>query len=109
MKGCCVVLSRGLDRYFAKSEPKEKRRKIEKREVPSSEKDDSVVEDLWSILQETVQSMILYPHHLNYTRTKILPQEPSITPEELATRLSVPLGVALVILDRLHSEEETEE
>jgi len=102
-------LSRGLDRYFAKSKPKEKPPKVEKLEVASSEKNDSVDEDLWSILKKTVQSMILYPHHLNYTRTKILPQEPSITPEELATRLSVPLGVALVILDRLHSEEETEE
>lgn len=102
-------MSRGLDRYFAKSKQKDERPKGEKRKAPSSEKDDSVARDLWSILQKTVKEMILYPNHLDYTRTEILPQNPSITPEELAIRLQVPLGVALVILDQLHSEQQSEE
>ncbi len=101
-------MSRGLDRFFTKSKPKDKRPKAVKRKASKSEKDYSVAQDLWSILQKTVKSMILYPHHLDYTRTEILPKNPSITPEELAVRLQVPLGVALVILDKLNSEQETE-
>jgi hypothetical protein len=102
-------MSRGLDRYFSEPKQKKERPKSEKRKSPRLAKDDLVVRDLWPILQETVEKMILYPHHLDYTRTEILPQNPSITPEELSIRLQVPLGVALVILNKLNSKQQPEE
>lgn len=56
---------------------------------------------LWSILVETVKSMSLYPAHKAYVLENIILKDPSITPEELSIRLSIPLGEALVILDEL--------
>jgi hypothetical protein len=58
------------------------------------------------ILENTVKSMVLYPHLLDYTRTKILPKHPTITAEELAIQLRAPLGVAIVLLDKLQNETE---
>jgi len=56
---------------------------------------------LWQILQETVHSMIMYPHHKAYTRDFILNEQPDITPKELAAKLSISLGEAMVILFEL--------
>jgi len=56
---------------------------------------------LWAILQETVHSMIMYPHHKAYTRDVILNEQPDITPKELAAKLSMSLGEAIVILYEL--------
>jgi len=56
---------------------------------------------LWAILQDTVHSMIMYPHHKAYTRDVILNEQPDITPKELAAKLSASLGEALVILFEL--------
>jgi len=56
---------------------------------------------LWTILQETVHSLIMYPHHKAYTRDVVLIEQPDVTPKELATKLSIPLGEALVILFEL--------
>lgn len=56
---------------------------------------------LWPILQETVHSMIMYPHHKAYTREVILNEQPNITPQELAAKLSISLGEAIVILFEL--------
>jgi len=56
---------------------------------------------LWTILQETVHSMIMYPHHKAYTRDVILNEQPDITPKELAAKLSISLGEAIVILYEL--------
>ena len=56
---------------------------------------------LWAILQDTVHSMIMYPHHKAYTRDVILNEQPDITPKELAAKLSISLGEALVILFEL--------
>jgi hypothetical protein len=61
-------------------------------------------EQLWTILVETVRASIMYPHHKVYTRETILVEEPDMTPEELSTRLNIPLGEALVMLYELDEE-----
>lgn len=63
-----------------------------------------VKEKLWPILMETVHAMIMYPHHKAYTRDVVLHEKPDITPQELASRLGIPLGEALVILHELKNE-----
>ncbi len=68
-------------------------------------KPEEYVEDrLWPILVETVHAMIMYPHHKAYTREVILNERPEITPNELAVRLGITLGEALVILWELKNE-----
>lgn len=61
-------------------------------------------EKLWSILVETVHASVMYPSRKAYTREKILREKPDITPVELAARLNMPLGEALVILYELANE-----
>jgi hypothetical protein len=61
-------------------------------------------EKLWQMLVETVHAMVMYPHHKAYTRDVILHEKPDITPQELAARLGIPLGEALVILYELKNE-----
>jgi len=61
-------------------------------------------EKLWPILIETVHKLVMYPHHKAYTRDIILNEKPEMTPTELATRLNIPLGEALVILHELANE-----
>jgi hypothetical protein len=61
-------------------------------------------EKLWPILVETVHALVLYPNHKAYTREVILHEKPDITPQELAARLGMPLGEALVILYELEGE-----
>jgi hypothetical protein len=61
-------------------------------------------EKLWEILIETVHRLVMYPHHKAYTRDVILNEKPEITPAELAVRLNMPLGEALVILRELAEE-----
>lgn len=58
-------------------------------------------EDLWKLLVETVHASVMYPTHKSYVRDSILPSEADITACELAQRLGMPLGEALVILDEL--------
>lgn len=59
---------------------------------------------LWSVLVETVHAMILYPHHKAYTRDVVLHEQPDVTPSDLAAKLCVPLGEALVILHELQKQ-----
>jgi len=66
-----------------------------------------VKEKLWPILVETVHAMVMYPHHKAYTRDVILHEKPDITPQELASKLGIPLGEALVILHELKNEAKT--
>jgi len=66
--------------------------------------EDYTKEKLWSILVETVHAAVMYPHHKAYTRETILSEKPTITPAELAVRLNMPLGEALVILYELAEE-----
>lgn len=61
-------------------------------------------EKLWPILVETVHASVMYPTHKAYTRDKILQEKPDITASELANRLNMSLGEALVILHELEEE-----
>jgi hypothetical protein len=61
-------------------------------------------EKLWSVLVETVHALVMYPNHKAYTREVILQEKPEITPAELASRLHMPLGEALVIMCELVNE-----
>jgi hypothetical protein len=61
-------------------------------------------EKLWPILVETVHGLVLYPGHKAYTRENILQEKPETTPPQLAARLNIPLGEAIVILQELAEE-----
>ena len=61
-------------------------------------------ETLWQLLVETVHASVMYPTHKGYTRDSILPQKADITANELAERLGMPLGEALVVLSELKEE-----
>jgi hypothetical protein len=63
-----------------------------------------VKEKLWPILVETVHALVMYANHKAYTSEVILHEKPDITPAELAARLGIPLGEALVILYELAYE-----
>ena len=62
---------------------------------------------LWPILIETAHALIMYPNHKAYTRDVILSEKPEITAAELAVRLKMPLGEAVVILHELSEERKT--
>ena len=59
---------------------------------------------LWPVLIETVHAMIMYSHHKAYTRDVVLHEQPDIKSQNLATKLSIPLGEALVILHELQKQ-----
>jgi hypothetical protein len=59
---------------------------------------------LWQILVETVHAMVMYPHHKAYTRDVALHEQPDIKPTDLAAKLGIPVGEALVILYELKRE-----
>lgn len=59
---------------------------------------------LWTILVETVHTMILYPHHKAYIRSEILPEHPDTSFQEIAITLEISRGEALVILHELKKE-----
>jgi hypothetical protein len=61
-------------------------------------------EQLWQLLVEAVHGSVMYPTHKAYTRDNILPQKADISASELADRLGMPLGEALVILGELTKE-----
>ena len=61
-------------------------------------------EKLWPILVETVHASVMYPTRKAYTRDTILPEKADTTLTELAARLNMPLGEALVILYELAEE-----
>lgn len=62
--------------------------------------------ELWPILVDTVQSLILYRHHKAYVRDVLLPEKPESSPHELTLDLGISLGEAMVILYELRQEEE---
>ena len=66
--------------------------------------EDYVGNPLWPILLETVHAMVMYPHHKAYTRDVILHEQPETNPRDLAIKLGIPLGEALVILYELQRE-----
>ncbi len=61
-------------------------------------------EKLWLILVDTVHANVMYPTHKSYTRDVLLRQKPEITADDLAARLNMPLGEALVILNELQGD-----
>jgi hypothetical protein len=63
--------------------------------------------ELWPILIETVHTLVMYPSHKAYTRLVILSEKPETTPADLAARLKISLGEALVILHELDEEKKT--
>lgn len=54
---------------------------------------------LWRILIETARNNPLFPGNAGYAHTHIIPQNPTITPKELASKLSITVGEALAILE----------
>jgi len=66
--------------------------------------EDFTKEKLWLVLIETVHALTMYPHHKAYVREVILSEKPDISPNELATKLGIPLGEALIILCELAEE-----
>ncbi|MDR2719765.1 MAG: hypothetical protein LBC03_03045 [Nitrososphaerota archaeon] len=64
-------------------------------------------DDLWRLLVEAAHASVMYPPHKAYTKGTVLEEKPDISPEELAQRLNMPLGEALVILDELADELKT--
>ena len=61
-------------------------------------------EQLLQLLVEAVHASVMYPTHKAYTRDSILPVNADITANELAERLGMPFGEALVILSELSQE-----
>jgi transcription initiation factor IIE alpha subunit len=61
-------------------------------------------EKLWPILTETVHALVMYLNHKSYSREAILNEKPEVTPAELAARLKITFGEALVILYELAEE-----
>lgn len=59
---------------------------------------------LWPILVETVHAMVMYPHHKAYTRDVILHEQPQVNAGDLASKLGITLGEALVILYELKKQ-----
>lgn len=57
------------------------------------------------MIVETAKANVMYPTHKAYTRDTLLRENPELTADELAMRLNMPIGEALVILDELRSEE----
>jgi hypothetical protein len=53
---------------------------------------------LWNILVETARRSPLYPGLSGYFKNKILPLQPNISVKELARKLSISIGEALVLL-----------
>jgi len=64
-------------------------------------------EKLWLLLVDTVHTAVMYPSHKSYIRDVILQEKPDVTATELANRLNMSIGEALVILDELGEERKT--
>ena len=54
---------------------------------------------LWNILIETARNNPLFFNNAAYAHNYIIPQNPAITPKELASKLSITVGEALAILE----------
>lgn len=66
--------------------------------------DEYTTDKLWTILVETVHQLVMYPQHKAYSRDSVLPEKKDISAQELAARLGISLGEALVILFELKGE-----
>jgi hypothetical protein len=61
-------------------------------------------EDVWSALVQTAHALLMYNSHKRYLEEVMLKEKPEISPQELAIRLSIPLGEALVLLSETRGE-----
>lgn len=59
---------------------------------------------LWQILVDAVHALTLYPNHKAYVRDVMLHEKSDLTPKEIALKLSIPEGEAMVILWELKKE-----
>lgn len=66
--------------------------------------DEHTTDKLWTILVDTVHQLVMYPQHKAYSRNSVLPEKKDVSAEELAARLGISLGEALVILFELKAE-----
>ncbi len=66
--------------------------------------EDYVSDKMWNTLVETVHELVMFTRHKAYVRDSILQEKPDTTPEDLAARLGIALGEALVILFELKKE-----
>ena len=66
--------------------------------------DEYTKEKLWQLLVDSVHASVMYPTHKAYIRDTMLPQKADVSAMELAERLGMPLGEALVILNELTQE-----
>jgi hypothetical protein len=69
--------------------------------------DDFTKEQLWQIIVDTAHASVMYPTHKSYTRDVLLKEKAALSAEELASKLNMPLGEALVILQELSGENKT--
>jgi hypothetical protein len=69
--------------------------------------DEYTKERLWQLLVESIHASVMYPTHKAYTRDTLLPAKPDLSAVELAERLGMPLGEALVILYELAESNKT--
>ena len=58
-------------------------------------------EQLWQLLVDAVHASVMYPTHKAYIRDSVLPSKADVSAGELAERLGMSLGEALVILSEL--------
>ena len=61
-------------------------------------------ETIWNALVQTAHSLLMYNSHKRYLEEVMLKQRPDISPQELAIRLSIPLGEAFVLLSETRGE-----
>jgi hypothetical protein len=61
-------------------------------------------DELWSALVQTAHALIMYNSHKRYVEDVLLKSKPDISPRELAIRLSIPVGEALVLLAETRTE-----
>jgi hypothetical protein len=61
-------------------------------------------EEIWNALVQTAHALLMYKHHKRYVEEVMLKERPDITPKELAIRLSIPLGEALVLLSETRND-----
>lgn len=66
--------------------------------------DEYTTDKLWTVLVETVHQLVMYPQHKAYSRDCVLFERKDVSAEELAARLGISLGEALVILFELETE-----
>jgi hypothetical protein len=64
-------------------------------------------EEVWSALVQTAHALLMYNSHKRYVEETLLKQKPEISPQELAIRLNIPLGEALVLLSEIRGEHGT--